>query len=74
MSCTVPGLYFIGLPFQTSFASATLRGVGPDAALVVSRVRRFVARRTPATAESTDPDEFAERLRAGRTPRPAEAP
>jgi putative flavoprotein involved in K+ transport len=40
----VPGLYFVGLPFQTSFASATLRGVGPDAALVVARARRHLAR------------------------------
>ena len=74
MSRAIPGLYFVGLPFQTSFASATLRGVGPDAALVVSRVRRATKRHTPATAESTDPDEFTARLRAGRTPRPAEAP
>lgn len=71
---SVAGLYFVGLPFQTSFASATLRGVGPDAALVVSRARRFVARRTPATAEGTDPDEFAERPRTGRSSRPAEVP
>ncbi|MGQ7818871.1 flavin-containing monooxygenase [Metapseudomonas furukawaii] len=27
----VPGLYFVGLPRQRNFASATLRGVGPDA-------------------------------------------
>jgi putative flavoprotein involved in K+ transport len=74
VSRAVPGLYFVGLPFQTCFASATLRGVGPDAALVVSRARRFIARRTPATAESADPDEFAERLRAGRNPQPAEVP
>ncbi|MDD0843377.1 flavin-containing monooxygenase [Pseudomonas sp. Gutcm_11s] len=26
----VPGLYFVGLPRQRNFASATLRGVGPD--------------------------------------------
>jgi len=26
----VPGLYFVGLPKQRNFASATLRGVGPD--------------------------------------------
>ena len=43
MSRTVPGLYFVGLPFQTSFASATLRGVGSDAELVVARARRQVA-------------------------------
>jgi putative flavoprotein involved in K+ transport len=28
----VPGLFFVGLPRQRNFASATLRGVGPDAA------------------------------------------
>jgi putative flavoprotein involved in K+ transport len=44
VSCTVPGLYFIGLPFQTSFASATLRGVGRDAELVVARARRHLVR------------------------------
>lgn len=27
----IPGLYFVGLPRQRNFASATLRGVGPDA-------------------------------------------
>jgi putative flavoprotein involved in K+ transport len=43
MARTVPGLYFVGLPFQTSFASATLRGVGPDAVLVVARARRHGA-------------------------------
>jgi putative flavoprotein involved in K+ transport len=40
---SVAGLYFVGLPFQTSFASATLRGVGPDAELVVARARRHLA-------------------------------
>ena len=44
VSRAVPGLYFVGLPFQTSFASATLRGVGFDAELVVARARRHVAR------------------------------
>jgi putative flavoprotein involved in K+ transport len=44
VSRTVPGLYFVGLLFQTSFASATLRGVGSDAELVVARARRQVAR------------------------------
>jgi putative flavoprotein involved in K+ transport len=43
-SRAVPRLYFVGLPFQTSFASATLRGVGFDAELVVDRARRDVAR------------------------------
>jgi putative flavoprotein involved in K+ transport len=31
---SVPGLYFIGLPFQRSLSSSTLVGVGRDAALV----------------------------------------
>jgi putative flavoprotein involved in K+ transport len=44
MARSVPGLYFVGLPFQISFASATLRGVGPDAELVVARARRHLAR------------------------------
>lgn len=41
VSRAMPGLYFVGLPFQTSFGSATLRGVGRDAAaLIVSHLRR----------------------------------
>jgi putative flavoprotein involved in K+ transport len=31
----VPGLYFVGLPKQRNFASATLRGVGPDAGYIM---------------------------------------
>jgi putative flavoprotein involved in K+ transport len=44
VSRAVPGLYFVGISFQTSFASATLRGVGFDAKLIVARARRHVAR------------------------------
>jgi hypothetical protein len=32
VSLSVPGLYFVGLSNQSTFASTTLRGVGPDAA------------------------------------------
>ena len=53
VSRAVPGLYFVGLPFQSSFASATLRGVGPDAALVVSRLRSHLRRRTIESAPAT---------------------
>lgn len=53
LSRAVPGLYFVGLPFQTSFASATLRGVGPDAALVISRLRAHLHRRTAGVAWAT---------------------
>jgi putative flavoprotein involved in K+ transport len=65
MARAVPGLYFVGLPFQTSFASATLRGVGSDAALVVARARRHVARSvvepTSATPDNTVGTKFAAR-------------
>lgn len=42
VSTTVPGLGFIGLPGQTGIASATLRGVGPDARRVVRRLVRHL--------------------------------
>jgi putative flavoprotein involved in K+ transport len=65
MSRAVPGLYFVGLPFQTSFASATLRGVGSDAELVVARARRHVARTvmdpTSATSDNAVRAKFAEK-------------
>ncbi|MDK2125758.1 flavin-containing monooxygenase [Parachitinimonas caeni] len=38
------GLYFVGLPRQRNFASATLRGVGPDAAYVVNHLMATRAR------------------------------
>ncbi|GAB3257341.1 flavin-containing monooxygenase [Chitinimonas naiadis] len=34
----VPGLYFVGLPKQRNFASATLRGVGQDSVHVVKQL------------------------------------
>lgn len=33
---TIAGLYYLGLPWQRSHASATLRGVGPDAKRIVA--------------------------------------
>ena len=46
-SLTVPGLFYVGLSFQRTYASATLRGVGSDAALVVRQIqRRLQATRT----------------------------
>ncbi|WP_017573767.1 NAD(P)-binding domain-containing protein, partial [Nocardiopsis halotolerans] len=38
ISTTVPGLGYVGLEFQRSFSSATLRGVGRDARHVVRRL------------------------------------
>lgn len=40
VSTAVRGLYFVGLPAQRTPVSATLRGVGPDAAHVVAHLRR----------------------------------
>ena len=38
----VPGLYFVGLPRQRNFASATLRGVGPDAGHMLPHLLRHL--------------------------------
>jgi putative flavoprotein involved in K+ transport len=38
VSSAVPGLYFMGLPFQYSAASPLIGGVGPDAKYVVERI------------------------------------
>ncbi|PRX98934.1 flavin-containing monooxygenase [Allonocardiopsis opalescens] len=38
VSTTVPGLGYVGLEFQRSFSSATLRGVGRDARYVLDRL------------------------------------
>ena len=40
-STSVPGLYYVGLSRQRSVASATLRGVGPDARVVVEHLRSY---------------------------------
>jgi putative flavoprotein involved in K+ transport len=40
VSLNVPGLYYVGLSGQRSIASATLRGVGADAAHILSHLRR----------------------------------
>ena len=41
VSTSVPGLYYVGLPRQRNVASATLRGVGADAKLVVTHLRWY---------------------------------
>jgi putative flavoprotein involved in K+ transport len=40
VSSSVPGLYYLGLSGQRSFASATIRGVGSDAKYVVKHLKR----------------------------------
>lgn len=44
----VPGLYFVGAAWQRSNASATLRGVGPDAAHAVTKLQRYLQTGTTA--------------------------
>jgi hypothetical protein len=39
-STTVPGLGYVGLSNQWTYASATIRGVGPDAAYVVQQMQQ----------------------------------
>lgn len=39
----VPGLFFVGIPKQRNFASATLRGVGPDAGYVVKKLSKALS-------------------------------
>ncbi len=41
VSTTVPGLYYVGLPRQRSVASATLRGVGADARVIVDHLKHY---------------------------------
>lgn len=45
ISLSVPGLYFVGIEGQRSFASATLRGVGPDAKYVVKHIDLYLKKR-----------------------------
>jgi putative flavoprotein involved in K+ transport len=51
VSLTTPGLYFLGLEFQRTFASATLRGVGPDAAAIMKSLRRYLQTVQPLPEE-----------------------
>ncbi|WP_395108317.1 flavin-containing monooxygenase [Actinomadura sp. SCN-SB] len=54
ISTVQPGLGYVGLEWQRSFASATLRGVGADARYVLTRLRRqtrSLDRTRPAAAE-----------------------
>lgn len=44
---TVPGLGYVGLEYQRSISSATIRGVGRDAAHVLGRVRRRITAARP---------------------------
>jgi putative flavoprotein involved in K+ transport len=51
VSTTTPGLYYVGLDNQRAFSSATLRGVGRDAAYVIRHLRQWVREPAAATAK-----------------------
>ena len=53
VSTAVPSLGYVGLPGQRGIASATLRGVGPDAARVVERLAAYLS--SSPTPERTRP-------------------
>ena len=48
----IPGLYFLGIPFQIGLTSSLVGGVGRDAALVV---RHIAARKTTVSAGASAP-------------------
>jgi putative flavoprotein involved in K+ transport len=48
---TVPGLAYVGLSHQWTYASATIRGVGPDAAYIVQQLQRQLRALEPAVNE-----------------------
>jgi len=57
-SLSVPGLYYTGLSGQRAYASATLRGAGRDAQMVVGHLAGFLGRtagRTDAARSGTAP-------------------
>ena len=48
VSPRVPGLYFLGVPFQYAFTSMLVTGAGRDAKYVVERLAERVRGRDPA--------------------------
>ncbi len=52
VSKTVSGLYFMGISYQRTFASATLRGVGVDASAVVNHLKTAVSLHTGTNSSS----------------------
>jgi putative flavoprotein involved in K+ transport len=53
LSTVIPGLGFVGLANQRTFASAALRGVGPDAHAVVRAIRQQLGVRRPGWPTSS---------------------
>jgi putative flavoprotein involved in K+ transport len=66
---TVPGLYFIGLPFMYAGASALLGGVGRDAAYLAARMADHATHLRPS-----DDKEVGQRLLSGQATSPRHGP
>jgi putative flavoprotein involved in K+ transport len=49
-----PGLYFVGLPFQTRLASALIGGVGEDAAFIAATIANRLREARPAEAPAME--------------------
>jgi putative flavoprotein involved in K+ transport len=56
---SAPGLYFLGLPFQHTFASAVIGGVGKDARYIAEHIADLANERESKAAD-------ARRIRAAR--------
>ena len=55
VSPTVPGLYFLGVPFQYAFSSMLVAGAGRDAGYIVKQVAKRVHARDAAAAVAPAP-------------------
>ena len=53
VSPTIPGLYFLGVPFQYAFSSMLVAGAGRDAKYVVERIAERVRETAGARARAT---------------------
>jgi putative flavoprotein involved in K+ transport len=61
-----PGLYFVGLPFQRNLSSATLVGVGRDAALVAGWIEKSLQESATAQLRQRQRVNFASRTHGAR--------
>jgi putative flavoprotein involved in K+ transport len=55
VSPTVPGLYFLGVPFSYAFTSMLVAGAGRDAKFVVDRIAERVRASNPGGAMAAVP-------------------
>ncbi|MEN9935482.1 MAG: hypothetical protein RLZZ387_2061 [Chloroflexota bacterium] len=61
VSTSVPGLYYVGLPRQSSAASATLRGVGVDARRITAHLAAYLEAQAAAANRRSERRRVARR-------------